>query len=476
MLQPVFHTSENKNSYLYNPSSRLFNLIHPELKKIHEKSLDIDPYYSKKYEYLKGYSFFSPAPVEFTTLNETMVKDSIIHASRISFEVTDYCNLKCTYCSCGELYTKTEIRNQKNASTIHAICLLKYYFEHKEIDKRKKFDIGFYGGEPLINIKFIKEIVGIVNTYTSEQGLNIRFHMTTNATLIHKHIDFLIENNFELLISLDGNEKNHSYRTFSKNNKNSFWKVIENIDMIQQEYPAYFMNYVNFNAVLHDRNSVKEIYEFIYLRYHKIPSISQLANQDLNADKKDVHYELFHSKQKSESEYLKEKSNLLEYNQTSIYKELVYYLKTNTINYYVSNITALLHNKQKQLPTGTCLPGSKRIFLTTNNTLLPCEKINHQFSIGEANSNIEMNIPEITRQYNSYYKQITPICQRCYANNSCSTCLFSLHDLDKLGSENFACDRFYNLIDYKNKLYRTISLLEKHPNEYLQILENVILE
>lgn len=31
--------------------------------------------------------------------------------------------------------------------------------------------------------------------------------MTTNATLIHKYVKLLVKYNFELLISLDGNEK-----------------------------------------------------------------------------------------------------------------------------------------------------------------------------------------------------------------------------------------------------------------------------
>lgn len=57
--------------------------------------------------------------------------------------------------------------------------------------------------------------------------------MTTNATLVHKHIDFLVENEFKLLISLDGNEVNHSYRVFN-NNKNSHKTVIKNIDIIKR--------------------------------------------------------------------------------------------------------------------------------------------------------------------------------------------------------------------------------------------------
>lgn len=56
--------------------------------------------------------------------------------------------------------------------------------------------------------------------------------------------------------------------------------------MIQKEYPEYFKNHIRFNAVLHNRNSVKEIYEFIYGRYKKIPRIAELAFDDLKSDKK----------------------------------------------------------------------------------------------------------------------------------------------------------------------------------------------
>ncbi len=79
--------------------------------------------------------------------------------------------------------------------------------------------------------------------------------MTTNATLIHKHIDFLVDNKFNIMISLDGNEGNDSYRIIKKNNKNSFSKVIKNIDFIKDKYPDYFKNNISFNAVLHNQNS-----------------------------------------------------------------------------------------------------------------------------------------------------------------------------------------------------------------------------
>ena len=49
-------------------------------------------------------------------------------------------------------------------------------------------------------------------------------------------MDLLVNNNFFILISLDGNKKGQSYRKFANNNENSFDKVIHNIDQIDRGY------------------------------------------------------------------------------------------------------------------------------------------------------------------------------------------------------------------------------------------------
>lgn len=85
--------------------------------------------------------------------------------------------------------------------------------------------------------------------------------MTTNAVLLEQYMDFLVKNNFEILISLDGNKYNDSYRVF-KNGNSSFDTVISNIDKLYSSYPAYFIQNVKFNSVLHNRNSVKDANTF----------------------------------------------------------------------------------------------------------------------------------------------------------------------------------------------------------------------
>jgi uncharacterized protein len=454
-------------------------LTHPEFKKAYEQSREADPYYLKKYAYLKQYGFFAkPKFANFETVEESMVKESIVQTQQIVFEIVDYCNLNCTYCGFGELYEGFDARNRKKIDIRYAKKMLKYIFALKPPNKKSRLTISFYGGEPLLNIDFIKRIVEISHQLNVGKELELVYSMTTNATLIHKHIDFLCANKFSLLISLDGNEENHSYRVFGKNKKNSFQKVIENVDRIQRDYPEYFATHVNFNAVLHNRSSVKDIYEFIYMRYHKIPKVSELSMDDVNPDKKDLLERMYHSKRKSEAEFPNEQPNLLRtiHSELSAFDELTDFLKHYSVNFYISNILASLHNIEKYLPTSTCLPFSKKIYLTINQKLLPCEKINYQYSMGTVDEKVAIDIPEITRQYNFYYEHIKKFCQHCYAYRFCGTCLFHLKNLDSVGTEEFVCEQFQDQRAFKNKMHRIFSFLEKYPDDFSEIIENVIIE
>ncbi|MDR0575040.1 MAG: radical SAM peptide maturase [Tannerella sp.] len=478
MIQTFLYKSENGNLYIYDNQQRLSLLIHPEFEKVYEKSTNADPYYMKKYTYLRDNGFFVKSKLpDFMPLEESMVKGNIIDTQQIVFETTDSCNLNCTYCALGKLYEGYDEKNGKKINTHYAINLIKYIFYLMPKNKNKKLFISFYGGEALLNINFIRRIVEVTKKLNAEKGMEIMYSMTTNATLIHKYIDFLVANKFRLLISLDGNEKNHSYRIFNRNNKNSFQKVIENIDMIQRDYPEYFYNYVNFNAVLHNRNSVKEIIEFIYTRYNIIPKIAELNMRDIKPDNKNILENMYHSKRISEAEYQKEASDLssITHGELLSYKELIDFLKYSSINYYISNINSLLHTVEKQLPTSTCTPFSRKIFLTNRNKLLLCEKINYKYSMGKVNEKVEIDIQKITRQYNFYYDYLKKFCQTCYDYRFCGTCLFHLKNIDNVNTDEFVCENFCDLTTFKKKMNRIFSFLEKYPNDFSEILENVIL-
>ncbi len=479
MIQSFFYTSENKNLYIYDDQSRLSMLAHPELKKTSEKLTDVNSYYVKKYAYLKAHGFFTKSkPTEFAVLEESIVEDNIKNIKQVVFEVTDSCNLSCTYCAFGELYDGYDERISKKIDTHKTIHLLKFTFNHKPKKKNDKLSISFYGGEPLLNMTFIEQIVELSKELNLTKQFDLEYTMTTNTTLLHKYMDFLVANNFRLLISLDGNEKCHSYRTFKKDNENSFQKVIENLDRLQKDYPDYFLKNISFNAVLHDRNTIKEIYEFIYTRYNKIPRVSELNTRHIRPCNKDRFNSMYHSVADSDSEFRKVNSELarLTHKNSLSYIELTNYLKYISINYYISNIRELLYSIEKQLPTSTCTPFSKKVLLTNRNKLLPCERIDYRYSMGKVDEDIEFNIPEITQQYNFYYKHIQKFCQTCYAYKYCGSCLFHIENIDKANEEGFVCQYHQNQKDFENSLRNIFTFLEKYPQDYAEIVKNVVIE
>jgi len=124
------------------------------------------------------------------------------------------------------------------------------------------------------------------------------FSMTTNALLLHKYMDFLVEHNFNLLISLDGNKENTSYRINPKG-KPAFDKIVSNVNLLRGKYPDYFEKRVNFNAVLHNRNSIESIYRFFKENYNKIPSIGELNNMGIRTEMQETFMKTYRNSEES---------------------------------------------------------------------------------------------------------------------------------------------------------------------------------
>ena len=117
---------------------------------------------------------------------------------------------------------------------------------------------------------------------------------------------------------------------------------------------------------------------------------------------------MYHSVADSDSEFRKVNSELarLTHKNSLSYIELTNYLKYISINYYISNIRELLYSIEKQLPTSTCTPFSKKVLLTNRNKLLPCERIDYRYSMGKVDEDIEFNIPEIINISKSFAKPV----------------------------------------------------------------------
>lgn len=100
-------------------------------------------------------------------------------------------------------------------------------------------NIGFYGGEPMIEFDLIKKCI----EYAKEifKGKDIQFSITTNGTLINKKIiRYFVKNKVNLTISLDGPKEVHDKNRRFCNGSGTFDKIISE-SIIKISTPIIFV-------------------------------------------------------------------------------------------------------------------------------------------------------------------------------------------------------------------------------------------
>jgi uncharacterized protein len=405
-----------------------------------------------------------------------MIEKNLENLYQLTFEVTDACNLNCKYCGYGDFYEGYDTRESKYISVDKAITVLEY-MEKKWSSKystsyKKETYISFYGGEPLLNMKFIKEIVAWISNKNISH-CHFVFTMTTNAILLKKHIDYLKEHDFRILVSLDGDRYNNSYRV-DKHGENSFDRIISNLAGVKEKYPEYFANNIRFNSVLHNRNSYDSIVRFFKETFNIQPSIAELNPMNIKADRIHEFSEILNGRMDSISQ-----SSNREYLQRELFmgdpqtNNLCTYIHWHSGNVFKSYNDLIVHEENKGwIPTGTCLPFERKMFVTVNGKILPCERISQEYALGQIEEGkVLLDIERIVEKYNAWYEKYVPQCSACYADHTCKQCMFYNPNLN----DTAECMYFMNGADFEKYTEMNYAYLAEHPQLYRKIMEDVII-
>ena len=473
----IFIRTGSGHSYVYSDVMRLFTLIPPELQKAIAGTSD-DAYYRRKAEFLKVHRFFDKEKVKFKCdYPQELIIRNLANLRQLLIEVTDRCNLKCKYCGYGEFYSNYDQRETKNQTFDNVKILVDYlvglWTSPYNVSYNKVMDIGFYGGEPLLNMPLIRETIAYVERLQIAD-LRYAYNMTTNAVLLDHYMDYLVKKDFSLLISLDGGEYQDSYRV-DKHGNASFPKVVANVKKLQQTYPDYFEKKVRFNAVLHDRNSVEECYRFIHDTFGKIPRTAALNVNGIIPERRKEFAAMFNDELASTQEAMKntevKEALKLESADARNYHGM---LRRYLGNYYSTYCDLLdTHEGGEWLPTGTCRPFERKLFLTVNGKILPCEKMGQEHAIAYLkDGKLDIDTDFINKHYARLYEKVIPLCSRCNLKKACRQCLFFLKEKDgKLYCNGFQTDQMT-----QNYLAHFLTYAEEHPEEYEKLLSTIVID
>lgn len=486
MKRYVIFETEKGNRYLYSDKMKSSILMPPLLENfVHDSPLPVEKdengmqdYYKRKYHFLKNNGIEKSRVISFVTKpNPEEIKTKLANLKQIVFEVTDACNLKCFYCGYGEMYWNHDKRLSNKLPFTKVKLLLDYMMSLWNSSYNFSFnntiDISFYGGEPLLNIELIKQTIAYIEDSCSSK-LSFSYRMTTNAMLLDKYMDYLVSKDFHLLISLDGNEYGNSYRV-TKNGLNSFSQVIKSIETLKGKYPDFYNTNIAFNAVLHDRNDYGGIYSYIKDLFDKVPTISELSDNGIHIDKMNLFKQMFKSTYEGQKQFYQENESVHktftspEYLQT---RSLIHGYTGNT--YKSLNELLKTADEIRHLPSGTCLAFYKKVFLTVNGKILPCERIGQNYPLGFVdNDKVEIDFNYIASLYDKMYTPLTKLCNLCFFQSNCSQCVFNIFD-KKMGNKLY-CPTFANKRVMADYLRENMSYLETHPNVYEEVIQKDLL-
>lgn len=371
----------------------------------------------KQYHELKECGYFSthrvieikhPATDTLELLLERKI-DSII------LQVTQNCNLRCSYC----VYSEKDFLSQRS----HSDKMMSFETAKRAIDfflmhsmDTQKPNIGFYGGEPFLNLELIKQAV----TYAKKvfEGRTLTFSITTNATLLTDEIiDYLAENDINLTISLDGPKTIHDHnRVFAANQNGSYNTVIRNIRKLWERQPKY-ARLVSTNMVINPENSYEEINSLFNDKYiSKMRSNHSIVERDNDES-------VFYST---------EFRNAALYNQFLEILSMAKQFRVEDIGRITADEIEGMQRRMQEIrygvlsdsaaPGGPCIPGKMRLFINYQGHFYPCERVSEMSScmqLGSLDKGFDMskvdallNIGKLTEEN----------CRDCWAFTQCMIC------------------------------------------------------
>lgn len=340
--------------------------------------------------------------------------------------MTPACNLQCRYCfgkTCDDFICDN---NQEYDESIPLDITYEIETLKKFIQKDNNPTLTFYGGEPLLKIKKIKEIM---------DNIEARYMMQTNGILLNQLPQNYINNFHTILVSIDGDQT----LTNLNRGKGTYEKVMNNIKSL------------NFNGELIARMTVDEETD-IY------KAVTHLVEQGFNS----IHWQIDAMFWKNDYKDRNFKEWSLEYN-----KQI-----TKLIQFWISKIEEgkiirlypflditedLLLKRKTKLRCGS---GWINFTIATNGNIVPCPIMStmKKYYLG----NIKTTNPNEIKHI-----EVKEPCTSCdYLEKCGGRCLYA--NLTQLWPEkgyNEVCNTIKHLIDE----------LEKQLPKIQQLIDNKII-
>lgn len=388
--------------------------------------------------------------------------------------ITEECNLRCKYCIySGNYKNVTREHSGKKMSLETAKLALDYFMSHSNISFKER-TIGFYGGEPMIHFNFIKEIV----EYVRKRYGRVKYLLNTNLILISDEIiNYFIDNDFEINLSLDGPQQIHDKFRVTKMDKDTHKIVEQNLRRIRNISEDYFNHNLIFNVMV---NPVRFLADSLdeYFNTSIFNGLESKAFRVLVLNSEDNNY----------ADKCNYWSYYNEFYADSLFKFIERHKNSEVKDFSDMKISYAFHKREfaklhfrdmnkfdeydYYWPNGICIPGTRSVFVSTDGKYYPCEKLYDHYSTEIGNTFHGINENKVIQMIDEYAEKSVKICSSCWAFRLCGACFFACRDKE----ESYSFTKKHEFcINTKNSLLTIfkiyLKILKMNPSAFDYLTE-----
>ncbi|MBX2987629.1 MAG: radical SAM protein [Bdellovibrionaceae bacterium] len=177
----------------------------------------------------------------------------------LTLNVTQICNLHCTYCAAGGDGTYGD--PVRDISIENTLPQLRFFIE--KIPAGGHFHIAFLGGEPLLYPDTLLALGRYARETGEARGVSVSFKVTTNGTLINdKALRALTDLGCHVTVSLDGPAEINDRQRLQKNGRGSFEAAFQGLQRLMARKSK--LASLGVHAVFNEKNlEVEKAWEFL---------------------------------------------------------------------------------------------------------------------------------------------------------------------------------------------------------------------
>lgn len=418
-------------SYAYDLNTQQIIAVEPELAELLRGDGPGTPAASEALWRARAEGLFSshrphlvPRPPE----SQEAVERDLRH---LVLTVTESCNLRCAYCLHGAGLDAVRPHGERRMSVATALKAAAYYLDRS--DPNRAPAVSFYGGEPLHNREVIEAVSRLVRA--SPRGDVALLSIDTNGVLLDDAaIDFVIRNRIRLQISLDGPAAIHDRYRRDAVGAPTHERILVNVGKLLDRDPqtAARMSFAATLAPPVDLFAVADFFAafppFVARGIRRQPNVTVNfadprgqgwpRDAEATAGLPPISGQIAAARKRYFDAIARGRRD----EPGPVIRAL---FEPALIRWFHRSRAPL---GETYSPGGNCRPGRRKLHVTADGRLQPCERVGDGLEIGDLDGGIAAK--EINRLRARFHHAAAPRCASCWALRLCGACFAALAETD----------------------------------------------